>query len=160
LSLGRGPHDRLCRAIGKSGATSVLEVSVGDGSRAIAVVTALSKANPSAAIRYAAVDQFELVNGEVSLMQFHRNLRQHAIRPKIFPMDVATAIVQVGYTIGAVDLVLIGQESPETTLSVDQWTDLLRRVTHRNSIALLQEGESWKRLEIDAATQPASRLAA
>ena len=154
--LGRGPHDPLCRAIRKSGATSVLDISVEDGTRAIAVVEALSKADPNATIRYAAVDQFELAGGVVSLMQFHRNLRKHAIRPQIFPLDVATAVVRVAYTIGAVDLVLIGRESTElTALSDDQWNSLLRRVTHPDSLVLRQRGESWDRFEIAGATHAA-----
>jgi len=90
LGFGRGPHEALCRSIKKNNAPvhSVLEIGVEDGTRAVAVIEALAKGNPHHTIRYLALDQFELAGGPITLVQFHRDLRQSGIRPQIFPEDV------------------------------------------------------------------------
>tara|TARA_R110002049_G_scaffold4601_5_gene32276 strand:- start:392217 stop:392978 length:762 start_codon:yes stop_codon:yes gene_type:complete len=148
LGLGRGPHDPLCRAIKKSGATSVLEISVGDGTRAVEVVQTLAKATPGTPIRYTAIDQFELAGGEISLMQFHRDLRQHGIRPQIFPSDIISGVTRVAYTLGAVDLILIAENAASDSPTPAQWEKLLSRVAHPGTLVLRQTGDAWTRVDV------------
>ena len=62
--FGSNPHGALCKQVAAIQAKSVLEVAVGDGSRAIAVMGTLAKtAGP---VRYYGIDQFELAGGSVS----------------------------------------------------------------------------------------------
>ena len=160
LGLGRGPHDSLCRLIRKTNAKSILEISVGDGSRAVAVVSALAKANPGSPIRYSAIDQFELSGGSISLMQFHRDLRQHGIRPQIFPGDVKSGLIRVAHTIGAVDLVLISSDGTQIGDFEVPPPHLLSRVSHPESLILRRSEDTWTRFDNIQTTQQVIRRAA
>ena len=75
--FGSNPHGALCKQVRATQAKSVLEVGVGDGSRAVAVMGTL--ANSGSPIRYFGIDQFELAGGAVSLKDFHRSLRAAGI---------------------------------------------------------------------------------
>ena len=55
--FGGGPHSGLCKQLKAVSVHSVLEVGVGDGSQAIAVMETLSRQSDS--IRYYAIDEFE-----------------------------------------------------------------------------------------------------
>lgn len=144
LGLGRrGPHAGLCKLVRPLRVTTVLEISVGDGSRAAAVLQTLAKAEPEAPLRYIAVDQFELGGGPVTLKQFHQRLRKENIRPQVFPDPVDRALLRVAHTVGAVDLVLIADATADW--QEPQRRALLSRVTHRDSVILRLHGEDWRR---------------
>jgi hypothetical protein len=140
---GRGPHGGLCKLVRSLNARTILEISVGDGTRAVAVLRALSAGGEQ--IHYAAIDQFEMSDGPVTLKEFHQSLRAENVRPQFFPGAIAPGLVQVSSTIGAVDLVLIGAESEKwQTAAV---LALLPRIIHRRSVVLHLDGDSWNRYE-------------
>ncbi len=78
-----GPHASLCRMIKKSGAASVLEVGVGDGTRAIAVLSTLAKSQPDREIKYFAIDLFEMGDGVLTLKTFHQQIRSIDVKPNL-----------------------------------------------------------------------------
>ena len=144
LGIGRrSPHAALCKLVRPLRPVSVLEISVGDGSRAAAVLRTLAKEQPETPLRYVAIDQFELAGGPVTLKQFHQRLRQEGIRPQVFPDSVERALTRVAHTVGAVDLVLIADASDAWQTPQRQW--LLDRVTHRESVILRLDGDQWRR---------------
>jgi hypothetical protein len=143
-SLFGGPHSALCRQLKGLSVASVLEISVGDGSRALEVMKTLEKQS-SQPVRYVAVDQFELGGSELALKDFFRLLREHEIRPQLFPEAVDSGLRRVANTIGAVDLVLIA-------LPVDRWQHpitlhLLSRICHAGTIVFFRDGEAWGRYQ-------------
>lgn len=151
--FGGGPYAGLCKQIKSVDVDSILEISVADGSRALAVLQAVQKRNENA--RYIAIDQFEMSGGPVTLKQFHQTLRSSGFRPQVFPETMERGLIRVAHTIGTVDLVLIA--CPPETWQTPQIQALLSRVTHQETLVLYrEEEETWKKF----ATQTAQRRAA
>ena len=146
--FGGKTHGGLLKKIAKTGARSVLEISVGDGSRAVAVVETLGK--KGVPIRYFGIDQFELGGGEVSLMDFHRTLRSAGIQAQLFPEDLDRGLVRFLHTIGTVDLVLIAE--PVERLQEEQIRQLLSRISHGETTILYRQDESWVQFSTSPAT--------
>ncbi len=140
--FGSNPHGALCKQVAAIQAKSVLEVAVGDGSRAIAVMGTLAKtAGP---VRYYGIDQFELAGGSVSLKDFHRTLRAAGIRAQIFPEPVDRGLVRFLHTVGTVDLVLLSQ--PAEILEDQRVRQLLNRISRPETTILYLQDEAWVRL--------------
>ena len=99
------PHAALCKQVVAAAPRSILEIGVGDGTRAVAVMEALAKQGIAA--RYFGMDQFELAGGGLSLRDFHRTMRGAGIRPQLFPEPVPRGLIRFLHTIGSVDLVLV-----------------------------------------------------
>jgi hypothetical protein len=153
LGLGnRGPHATLCKQLRSLQVSTVLEITVDDGTRAAAVLSTLGRQNQQ--IRYAAIDQFELSGGPITLKAFHQSLRAEDVRPQIFPDSIERGLVRVSSTIGAIDLVLIGAD-------LEVWQKpavlaLLPRILHPHSLVLYRSEEAWIRYE---SAKPAARAA-
>ncbi|MFK8111912.1 MAG: hypothetical protein AB8B91_06905 [Rubripirellula sp.] len=135
-----GPHAALCKQLKSVQANTVLEIGVGDGSRAVAVLETLAKAGQDA--RYLVIDQFEMAGGEVTLMEFHQSLRAAGIRPQVFPQDIANGLVRVSHTIGAVDLIVIGAD--QANWQNPDISAKLSRVAHNGTVILYFDGEGWQ----------------
>ena len=145
--FGSGPHAGLCKLVKSVSASSILEISVDDGSRAVAVLETIKKNNKN--IRYLAIDQFEMAGGPVTLKQFHQTLRAKEFRPQLIPETMERGLARVSHTIGTVDLVLIA--APLETWQTPQFLQLLSRVTHQGTMVLYRdEQETWKELSTPA----------
>jgi len=145
---GGGPHSGLRKLVKPLTADTVLEVSVGDGSRAIEILRTLGNVQE---VRYIAIDQFEMVGGELTLKAFHQALRGEGIRPQVFPEPINRGLARVSHTVGAIDLIVMGLEAgiwqnPETL-------SLLNRISHRETVILFQDDETWDRFDLQAATE-------
>jgi hypothetical protein len=144
--FGGGPHSGLCKQLKGVSVTSLLEISVDDGSRAIAILEALQASQQSA--RYSAIDTFEMGGGRLTLKQFHQRLRAQGIRPQLFPATIDLGLMRVAQTIGPVDLIVIGA-------AIEHWQTvntlpLLPRVSHNKTLILYRDGEQWKRYQVEA----------
>ena len=137
--FGSHPHAALCKQIGSLPARSVLEIGVGDGSRAIAVLGTLAKSgNP---VRYFGIDQFELAGGAISLKEFHRTMRGAGIRPQIFPEPVDRGLARFLHTVGTADLVLLDEAGE--TLENPQVGQLLKRISNPQTTILYLQDDAW-----------------
>ena len=148
-----GPHSGLRKRLKMISACSVLEIGVGDGSRAIATMEALSHQSDS--IRYFGIDEFEMAGG-VNLKEFHQTLRNHGIHPKLFPGSVDRALVKIAHTIGAIDLILVTDASV-----VDEnpaIAGLLARIAHQETVVLVSRSETWISLQVSS-THSSRRVA-
>lgn len=141
--FGGGPHAGLCKQLKSVPASRVLEIGVDDGSRAAAVIRTLAKKG-RVDVEYLAIDQFEL-SGHTELKNFHRQLRAHQIRARLFPHSIAEGLTQVSHTIGAVDLVIIAA-APEKWQN-PQVESALARVCHGATVVFWLDGETWQRLD-------------
>ena len=151
--FGGGPHSGLCKQLKAVSVHSVLEVGVGDGSQAIAVMETLSRQSDS--IRYYAVDEFELAGG-VNLKQFHQTLRNHNIHPQLFPGSVDQGLMKIAHTIGSVDLILVADASViDNNPAV---TGILARISHEGTGVLVTRNDTWSSMEVSIGNQ--SRRAA
>lgn len=138
-----GPHGSLCRMIKKCGAASVLEIGVGDGSRAAAVLAALLKPQPEADLKYIAIDLFEMGDGPLTVKDFHQQVRTIGITPNLVPMPCQQGLTRVAHTHGAIDLILIADPK------VDTCDPLLQRVTKATSLVLRWDGQSWQQIDVN-----------
>lgn len=156
---GGNPHAPLCKMIRTTTAKTVVEIGVEDGSRAIAVMGTLMQNLPPApaadsacdgesatpalpAIRYVAVDQFEMAGGETTLKQFHRTLREAELRATVYPEPIDRAITRVAHTIGVVDLVLIATAAEQWQTPANE--ALMKRICHASTVVLYREGSDWR----------------
>jgi hypothetical protein len=136
-----GPHASLCRMIKKSNPDAVLEVGVGDGSRATAVLSTLAKSRPAAEIRYIAIDLFEMGDQPLTLKGFHQQIRSIDVRPHLLPMPFPQGLTRVAHTFGTVDLVLLADPSLKGS------DPLVARVTHPESVILQWDGQNWQQIQ-------------
>ncbi|TWU39007.1 hypothetical protein Q31b_40870 [Novipirellula aureliae] len=141
----------LCKLLAPLKVASLLEIGVGDGSRAVAVVSAIQKNNPGSPLRYCAIDSFEMASSPehneaaMSLMQFHQRLRSAGISPQIFPGSLDQELLRLCHTVGRVDVVLIAEDAPSwqnpTTLRN------LQRVCHETTVVFHGDAGTWKRYQ-------------
>lgn len=147
--FGGGPHAGLCRQLKGLEIESVLEISVDDGTRALAVLEVLQK-KCLQPVRYAAIDEFELGGSTFGLRDFYCLLREHDIRPQLFPEKVDNGLRNVANNLGAMDLVLIAT-------TADRWQNpvtlhLLSRITHPDTLILHYENDAWVRFQPETGT--------
>jgi hypothetical protein len=147
-------HAGLRKLVKPLAARSVLEISVGDGSRAVAVLQSLGNASD---IRYVAIDQFEMAGGAVTLKTFHQTMRAAGIRPQVFPEPLARGLIRVAHTVGAVDLVIIAA-------AMESWRtpeilSLLTKVSHPSTTVLYEHEGSWQRFDSAAGVADERRAA-
>lgn len=136
---------KLCSTLQQLAPETILEIGVGDGQQALEYLTGLKDLGSS--VRYFAIDQFELADGDLSLREFHQMLRNAGIRPQIFPEPVAAGLTRFLHTIGSADVVLLNQPIP--AVDVQQVHSLLRRVSNdRTSILSLNAGKQWAPMSI------------
>lgn len=175
LSLfgGSSPHAGLLKQLRGVTVDSVLEISAGDGSRAVEVLSLLSENNAkklvgdagNPKIRYSVIDQFEMGGGDHTLMQFHQTLRGAGIRPQVFPEVIARGLTRVAHTIGSIDLILVSAAANSGT-QADSWAtpevkSLLSRVTHDQSLILFQKDDTWEKMALsELGSKPVYRRAA
>ena len=139
------PHGSLQKHLKTITAASVLELGVGDGSQAIAVMEALSSNSNS--IRYFGVDEFEMAGG-VNLKQFHQTLRNHGIHPQLLPGSVDRGLMKIAHTFGSVDLILVAN-----TVEIDSnpaITGLLARISHEETVVLVARNDTWNPLQVSS----------
>ena len=103
--LGAGPHGQLTRQLRKLEVQSILEVGVGDGTRALAIIESLQTGSEESPLKYVAIDQFE-ITGSIALRDFHSQLRALSVTANLIPMPPALGLDRVARTYGQMDLVL------------------------------------------------------
>ena len=148
----RSVEPALCKLLKPLKISSLLEVGVDDGTRALAMVATVQASNPETKLRYCAIDAFEMGEGPVTLMQFHQRVRGEGVSPQIFPDSIENGLIRVCHTIGRVDVVVIGAATDPNTIA------MLRRVCHPETIVFFSENGRWERFA--DTTAPAIRKAA
>ncbi|TWU04548.1 hypothetical protein [Stieleria varia] len=137
------PHAGLTKQFKGLSVNTVLEVGVGDGTRAIAILQSLLKANPDAKIHYIAVDQFEM-NGGIELRAFHKQLRGISSLVNLLPMPTRAGLDRVARTYGQVDL-LIWNDPEVNVLSAP-----LDRICKASGSVFLQTDGKWSKMSTAA----------
>lgn len=139
----RGEHAELCKVVIQTQAATVLEIGAGDGSRAIAMMDSLQAVSADKTLRYCVIDQFEMVNGPISLKAFNLALRAINVRAQVFPNEVEQGLSQFSRTVGFADLIV-------STVPTAQWQTaavqaLVKRISHAGSVVLHSDGSRWQR---------------
>ncbi len=126
---------------------SILDLNIGDGSRAESILEAIVCASAPTP-KYVAINRFELEDQSLSVLQFHQRIRRAGGQAVPIPDDLSDGLRHLSHTHGAVDLILLdesvlGDESPEIRRLID-------RVSHPATLILRQTtGGRWE--AVDAA---------
>lgn len=148
--------DRLIyRTIRQNRVASILEIGVGDGSRAINMIRVAKKYCSSGSIRYTGIDGFEAdSNSKVSLKDFHQRLSKLEIKLQLVPGEVAAAVQRIANSHLRTDLLVIS--AGNNTAALDDVWFFVPRMLHAASVVFLQQQgneqgplETLGRLEIE-----------
>ncbi len=142
----RGEHAEICRLVVEAAPTSVLEIGVGDGLRSDALMQSLLAVSADKTLRYAAIDQFEMVGGPITLKDFHLRMRAIDVRPQVFPEPVAQGLSRFSRTIGFADVVVAS--ITEEALDSDEIKSLIARIMRPTSVLLHLSDGRWKRIAV------------
>lgn len=150
VGLQRGPHAALLRQISKRRPTRILELGIGNGSRAAAI---LAEAPEDLEFTYIVVDQFEMAGGEVTLRDFHAKVSAASAqrRPCVIPEPIASGLETVANRFGYIDLILVSDSN-----LLDEATSRLPRVAGDSTCVLVLRGEEWELLDQAAASRRAA----
>ena len=151
---------KLCRRLEalatQSSAKSVLEIGVGDGRRALSVVSTLTHRGHSVPVNYIAIDEFELGGGSLTLRDFHKRLREYPAKAQLVPMPCDAGLDRVARTFGQVDVIIWGCDQPATA---EQQTSLLR-VCKPDTVVFYQDDGKWCESKSDSLSIGSDRKAA
>jgi len=127
---------RLCRRVESLRPQSILEIGVGDGTRAIALLSGLAQADGG--VHYAAIDPFEMAGGHLTLKAFHRMIREQRATAQLVPLPVAAGMQRVLRTVGQVDVIVWSGDQPPSAAE----QHLLRRLSKPATIVFSADGGS------------------
>jgi hypothetical protein len=113
-------EDALFCALAKRPPRRILEIGLGDGSRALRIIK-LAKRRRRAEVHYVGVDPFELrPRGEsprLTLKSAYRLLRAAGAHVKLVPGDPFAALARTANTINQIDAVIIGHDADTHALA-------------------------------------------
>lgn len=134
--------NRWTRWVQQRPVATILDLNLGDASRAVELVEAIVCASAPVP-RYIAIDRFELPGGSMPLRSFHQKLRCAGGQAVAIPGEPIDGLRQLARTIGAVDLILL--DVPAELLQQPQFRALLSRVRHANTLVLQPvPGGKWQ----------------
>ncbi len=140
--------DRIIyRTIRRNKVSSILEIGVGDGSRAVNMIRVAKKYCGSGSVRYTGIDGFEAdLNSKVTLKDFHQRLSRLEVKLQLVPGDVAAAVQRIANSHLRTDLLVISAGNNTTALD-DVWF-FVPRMLHAASVVFLQpQGNEQGQLE-------------
>ncbi len=149
-------HKKLCRRLESLAPRSVLEIGIADGRRGLSIVSALTREGHATPVRYIAIDPFEMGPRQVSLREFHKQLREFAAKVHLVPMDVNAGLDRVVRTYGQVDVILWDQAQPPTRMQ----SALLERLSKPSTLILCHESGQWVETSFAAASNRSRQQAA
>lgn len=124
------------KLIGNRNFTTVLDLNIGDGSRAVEILEAIVDATNSAP-RLIAISLFEMSGSGISVRQFHQKIRAAGGLPNAIPMALPEGLRRLSETVGTVDLVVF--DGDDQALSNPLVNKLLTRVIGRDALVLKRD---------------------
>lgn len=154
--LSKPVEDRLIfKTIRKFRFRSIIEVGLGDGTRAEKMIRVAKKFGASSGIRYTGIDWFEGRSADqpqLSLRQMHKRLSSSEAKTQLVPGDLGNSIVRIANSHVRTDLILVSAGYDEDSLA-ECWF-YIPRMLHAGSRFMIQRnaGEAYAtltRLEIE-----------
>jgi hypothetical protein len=161
----------IYRAIGRQKVRKIVELGIGDASRALRMMEVARQASAASDVHYVGMDLFEgrtEANGQgLSLKAAHQLLRGAGARVQLVPGNPSDGLMRLANSLGKVDLLIVPAEL-ESPAAARMWF-FVPRMLHERSMVFIEgqsaEGERLLRLkprhEIDqfAAAGPSRRAA-
>ena len=144
----------LYRTIRRQNVSSILEVGIGDATRAAKLIR-MAQRNSSAKVRYTGIDEFESnPSCEISLKDCHQKLNSLEAKLQLVPGELFSSISRIANSHVRTDLLIIS--SKYHTQELERIWYFVPRMLHAASVVFLQdpadhEGyfEQMGRLEIE-----------
>jgi hypothetical protein len=142
--LAKPVADRIAyQAILRQKLSRIVELGVGDGTRALRMIDAAARHTERQNIHYFGLDPFEdrtSADGPgLSLIEAYRLLRPSEAKIKLLPGDPCQMLVRSANTLSRIDLLLISGREVEQLQPV--WF-FVPRMLHERSIVLLESADS------------------
>lgn len=154
--FGKPVEDRAVYSAIRSGKfRSIIEIGLGDGSRAEKLIQVANKFAVTGTIRYTGVDLFEAreeAQSKLSYREMHKRLSNMEAKVQLVPGDLASAITRIANSHVRTDLILISAGHDAEALA-ESWM-YFPRMLHAGSTVLIQrlsgqKFQSLSRLEIE-----------
>lgn len=114
----------------------VLEIGLGDGARADALIAEMTEAHGPGAAAYVGVDLFEMgPAGGLTLKGAFARFRAAGAEVKLIPGDVLGGAKKLVYQIPAVDLLVISADQPAAQLAA-AWPTLVHLISEKSAVFL------------------------
>ncbi len=141
----------IYRAIRRSRALKIVELGIGDGSRAMRMIAVAKRASPDRDVEYCGLDRFEDQAGSagprLTLKGAHRLLGDAGVRVRLVPGDPTESIVRIANSLGKVDLLILPAELESPSIA-RVWF-FVPRMLHRRSIVFIEREQPDGRHELD-----------
>lgn len=135
-------------AIRRSRALKIVELGIGDGSRAMRMIAVAKLASPGMDVEYCGLDRFEDQAGpRLTLKGAHRLLGDVGGRVRLVPGDPPESIVRIANSLGKVDLLILPAELESPSIA-RVWF-FVPRMLHQRSIVLIEREQPDGRRELD-----------
>jgi hypothetical protein len=120
---------KLFKRIESMSIQSILQVTVGDGQRTLAMLKKLTHKGHSTTFHYIAIDEFEMAGGPLTLREFHKQLREYPAKAHLVPMPIDSGLDRVVRTYGQVDLIIWSADLSPTAKQLDAIARLSKPTT-------------------------------
>lgn len=151
-SLSRDDRRWLDR-LAKADPHSILEIGIHD--RSLDILDQLTRPGHSTPIRYIAVDEFEMGDSQVTLREYHQQLREFPAKAHLVPMPVEQGLQRVLTTYGQMDLVFWNHEAAPSETQLQ----FLSRLAKPTTVFLTRVNDRWEDSLSQAIQEPAKRAA-
>lgn len=142
LRMFRRKNNAWTKVVGSRIVHSILDIDVGDGSRAVELLEAIVDSN-SPPPKYVAIGLFELAGEKLTVRQFHQKVRAVGGQAIVIPLSLADGLRRLSQTMGTVDLVLLNGH--DNRVSDPVVVRLLQRVAPANSLVLRSDSSGrWQ----------------
>jgi hypothetical protein len=130
----------LYRAIRRHRVSSIVEIGIGRGERALRLVEVAGSATAKQ-VRYTGIDEFESRSGEsaagLTLKHAYQRLRTTEAAIQLVPGDPLAALMRVANSLTGTDLLVVSAEVDAASLQ-RAWM-YVPRMLHRSSLVYLEE---------------------
>ena len=133
----------IYRAICRRRALKIVELGVGDGCRAMWMISVAKMASPNESILYVGFDRFEdqidSTSPHLTLKQAHRLLLGAGVRARLVPGDPVDSLAGVANSLGRIDLLVLSAEV-ESGASPRFWFFVPRLLDEGSVVLVEREG--------------------
>jgi hypothetical protein len=145
--LSHPAHERcLYRALRRHAVRSIVEIGLGDGHRALRLLSVAQRRQPHERLSYAAIDLFEArPSGAVgwSLKEAHRQLTRAGVQFRLSPGEPFPALARCANSLTNTDLLVIGADHDPASLE-PAWF-YIPRMLHERSLVFVEEQNGARR---------------
>lgn len=139
--LARPAHERgLYRAMRRRSMRSIVEIGMGDGRRALRLLSVAQRFRPDERLSYAGIDLFEARPAEsagLALKDAHRELTRTGVHLRLVPGDPFAALSRCANALTNTDLLIVSAD--QDTASLERAWFYLPRMLHEGSLVFLEE---------------------